>query len=285
MALDVYDSLRQIQTFRLALGSVHHARGATSDSRNAHGGCRGQRRWHHHERAADPQPLLRNSPQQPPTRATAAAAASHRAADVPRRRHVRARGCVRHEERRAGRRSEARGSRDSRGQRPADDPLVRIRQHSAREPADGRAAQSRQRAPRAARPSAIRASACSCCSSTRITSRRAPSMSSRPALMNFLLRTIGPDDLIAGMTPRMSAGGPQLHAAHDALEAFLNYRLRQARFDHRRSRRTAASSTASRARSGRNFATGAAPSCRSTRWKRWCAISTACAKSGRRSSW
>lgn len=48
------------------------------------------------------------------------------------------------------------------------------------------------------------------------------SMSSRSALMNFLLRTIGPDDLIAGLTPRMSPADLSFGARTDALEAILN---------------------------------------------------------------
>jgi VWFA-related protein len=48
------------------------------------------------------------------------------------------------------------------------------------------------------------------------------SMSSRSALMNFLLRTIGPDDLIAGLTPRMSPADLSFGARTDSLEAILN---------------------------------------------------------------
>ena len=47
-------------------------------------------------------------------------------------------------------------------------------------------------------------------------------MSSRAALMNFLLRTIGPDDLIAGLTPRMSVADLSFSARTDALETILN---------------------------------------------------------------
>ena len=47
-------------------------------------------------------------------------------------------------------------------------------------------------------------------------------MSSRPALMNFLLRTIGPDDLIAGMTPRMSPADLSFTPRTDSLESLLN---------------------------------------------------------------
>jgi VWFA-related protein len=48
------------------------------------------------------------------------------------------------------------------------------------------------------------------------------SMSSRPALMNFLLRTIGPDDLVAGITPRMSPADISFATRTDALESLLN---------------------------------------------------------------
>ena len=49
-----------------------------------------------------------------------------------------------------------------------------------------------------------------------------PSMSSRPALLNFLKRTIGPDDLIAAMTPQMSAADLSFAPRTDSLEDFLN---------------------------------------------------------------
>jgi VWFA-related protein len=48
------------------------------------------------------------------------------------------------------------------------------------------------------------------------------SMTSRSALMNFLLRTIGPDDLIAGLTPRMSPADLSFTPRTDSLEAMLN---------------------------------------------------------------
>jgi VWFA-related protein len=48
------------------------------------------------------------------------------------------------------------------------------------------------------------------------------SMSSRSAMLKFLLRTIGPDDLIAGMTPQMSPGALSFTPRTDSLEAILN---------------------------------------------------------------
>jgi VWFA-related protein len=49
-----------------------------------------------------------------------------------------------------------------------------------------------------------------------------PSMSSRSALLKFLQRTIGPDDLIAGMTPQMSVAGLSFTPRTDSLESILN---------------------------------------------------------------
>jgi VWFA-related protein len=48
------------------------------------------------------------------------------------------------------------------------------------------------------------------------------SMSSRAALLKFLLRTIGPDDLIAGMTPQMSTSALSFSPRTDSLENILN---------------------------------------------------------------
>ncbi len=51
---------------------------------------------------------------------------------------------------------------------------------------------------------------------------QAPSMASRKAFLRFLERLVGPDDLIAGMTPDMSPESISFGARTESLESFLN---------------------------------------------------------------